>query len=77
MFHFLFSKITQYSPSETAKVYEKAVNKKSNSKFNPKATLQKIKQGTPPSVLDENAKRALVSEYLEVSCYYIYLFINS
>ncbi|XP_046684148.1 LOW QUALITY PROTEIN: nipped-B-like protein [Homalodisca vitripennis] len=65
LYGFNDSKITQYSPSETAKVYEKAVNRKSNSKFNPKATLQKIKQGTPSATLDENAKRALLSEYLE------------
>lgn len=65
LYGFNDSKITQYSPSESAKTYEKAVNRKSNSKFNPKATLQKIQQGSPPSVLDENARKALVSEYLE------------
>lgn len=61
-----YRKITQYSPTESAKVYEKSVNRKSNSKFNPKATLQKLKQGSPPNVLDEEARRSLVSEYLEV-----------
>lgn len=66
-FYYCFSKITQYSPSESAKVYEKAVNRKSNAKFNPKATLQKIKQGALSDHLDEDAKRALLSEYLEVS----------
>lgn len=64
---FVLSKITQYSPSETAKVYEKAVNRKSNAKFNPKATLQKIKQGSLTGRLDQEAKKALVSDYLEVS----------
>ncbi|XP_075218552.1 nipped-B cohesin loading factor [Lycorma delicatula] len=65
LYGFNDSKITQYSPSESAKIYEKAVNRKSNSRFNPKATLQKIQQGSPPNVLDENARKALVSEYLE------------
>ncbi|KAK9497633.1 hypothetical protein O3M35_004324 [Rhynocoris fuscipes] len=65
LYGFNDAKITQYSPTESAKVYEKSVNRKSNSKFNPKATLQKLKQGSPPSVLDEDARRSLVSEYLE------------
>uniref|UniRef100_T1I4R0 Nipped-B protein n=1 Tax=Rhodnius prolixus TaxID=13249 RepID=T1I4R0_RHOPR len=65
LYGFNDAKITQYSPTESAKVYEKSVNRKSNSKFNPKATLQKLKQGSPPNVLDEEARRSLVSEYLE------------
>ncbi|RZF42069.1 hypothetical protein LSTR_LSTR006662 [Laodelphax striatellus] len=59
------SKITQYSPAESSKAYEKAVNRKSNSRFNPKVTVQKIQQGSPTNMLDENARRALISEYLE------------
>lgn len=43
------------------------MNRKSNAKFNPKATLQKIKQGSPAGRLDQEAKKALVSDYLEVS----------
>jgi hypothetical protein len=60
-------KITQYSPSESAKVYEKTVNRRSNSCFDPKATLQKLRQGSPASVLDETARRALIEQYLDVS----------
>jgi cohesin loading factor subunit SCC2 len=59
------AKITQYSPSESAKVYEKTVNRRSNSCFDPKATLQKLRQGSPASVLDENARRALIEQYLD------------
>jgi len=46
-------------------VYEKTVNRRSNSCFDPKATLQKLKQGSPASVLDENARRALIEQYLD------------
>ncbi|PNF24471.1 Nipped-B-like protein [Cryptotermes secundus] len=59
------AKITQYSPSESAKVYEKTVNRRSNSSFDPKATLQKLRQGSPASVLDETARRALIEQYLD------------
>lgn len=62
-------KIAQYSPSESAKVYEKTVNRRSNSCFDPKATLQKLRQGSPASVLDETARRALIEQYLDVSTY--------
>ncbi|BES94983.1 unnamed protein product [Nesidiocoris tenuis] len=65
LYGFNDAKITQYSPTESSKVYEKSVSRKSNSKFNPKGTIQKLKQGTPPAVLDEEARRALVTEYLE------------
>ncbi|XP_044741697.1 nipped-B-like protein A [Chrysoperla carnea] len=59
------SKILQYSPTETAKVYEKAVTRKANSIFNPKATLTRLKQGTPPPVLDEVGRKDLVSQYVD------------
>lgn len=64
-----YRKITQYSPSESAKVYEKTVSRRNNSCFDPKATLQKLRQGSPASVLDENARRALIEQYLDVSAY--------
>lgn len=60
-------KITQYSPSEAAKVYEKAVNRRSNAIFNPKATLAKLKQGDPPAILDQAQRKALIDQYLDVS----------
>ncbi|XP_049783352.1 nipped-B-like protein [Schistocerca cancellata] len=59
------AKITQYSPSESAKVYEKTVNRRTASHFDPKNTLQKLRQGSPPPVLDETARRALIEQYLD------------
>ncbi|XP_018566704.1 nipped-B-like protein isoform X2 [Anoplophora glabripennis] len=58
-------KIQQYSPSEPAKVYEKAVTRRSNTLFNPKATLQKLKEGAPPEYLDEEGRRDLIRQYLD------------
>lgn len=61
------AKIAQYSPSESAKIYEKAVNRKSQSNFNPKGTLIKLEEGTPPLVLDQAQRKVLISQYLVVS----------
>lgn len=63
----VYRKIQQYSPSEPAKVYEKAVQRRSNALFNPKVTLQKLKEGAPPEYLDEEGRRALIRQYLDVS----------
>lgn len=64
---FIYRKISQYSPSEGAKVYEKAVNRKNNNKFNPKATINKLKEGDCNKELDEDGRRDLINQYLEVS----------
>ncbi|KAJ8977322.1 hypothetical protein NQ317_018604 [Molorchus minor] len=58
-------KIQQYSPSEPAKVYEKAVTRRSNALFNPKATLQKLKEGSLPQYLDDEGRRDLIRQYLD------------
>ncbi|XP_060516001.1 nipped-B protein [Cylas formicarius] len=58
-------KIQLYSPSAAAKVYEKAISRRSNALFNPKATIQKIKEGTPSEYLDENGRRDLIRQYLD------------
>ncbi|KAJ8930877.1 hypothetical protein NQ314_016297 [Rhamnusium bicolor] len=58
-------KIQQYSPSEPAKVYEKAIARRSNALFNPKATLQKLKEGSSPEYLDEEGRRDLIRQYLD------------
>ncbi|XP_065206815.1 nipped-B-like protein [Planococcus citri] len=66
LYGFTDSKIALYSPSESAKVYEKSLNKKNVSKFNPKAALQKLK--SKPSddyILDEKSRQQLIAEYLE------------
>merc|ERR1712038_927393 len=54
-----------YSPSEPQKIYEKAVNRKPNAKFNPKATVEILKLGAiDPHTLDEDAKKDLIQKYL-------------
>lgn len=61
------AKIAQYSPSESAKIYEKAVNRKSQNNFNPKGTLTKLQEGEPPPRLDQAQRRELINQYLVVS----------
>lgn len=58
------AKISQYSP-ETAKVYEKAVNRKSVGHFKPKGTLQKLEEGDLTGELDEEGRKNLVKEFLD------------
>merc|ERR1711902_154844 len=59
------AKIEAYSPSESQKIYEKAVNRKPNAKFNPKATVEILKLGAiDPHTLDEDAKKDLIQKYL-------------
>lgn len=65
LYGFSDAKIGQYSPSESAKVYEKAVNRKSNLHFRPKTTLQKLKDGANFEELDDTGKKKLVQEYLD------------
>lgn len=64
--YFDFSKIQQYSPSEPAKVYEKTASRRSNAIFNPKGTINKLKQGDPPEYLDEEGRKDLIRQYLDV-----------
>lgn len=67
LYGFSDAKIGQYSPSEAAKVYEKAVNRKSNLLFEPKATLQRLREGVTNinEELDANGRKKLVKEYLD------------
>lgn len=66
LYGFSDAKISQYSPSESAKVYEKAVNRKNNLQFKPKNTLQRLKENTKDDEeLDEEGRRELVKEYLD------------
>jgi cohesin loading factor subunit SCC2 len=59
------SKIQQYSPSEAAKVYEKNAARRINALFNPKGTIQKLKEGNSPEYLDEEGRRDLIRQYLD------------
>ncbi|XP_034948394.1 nipped-B-like protein A [Chelonus insularis] len=65
VYGFSDAKISQYSPSESAKVYEKALTRKSNVHFNPKATIAKLREGDSNQELDENGRKKLVAEYLD------------
>lgn len=65
LYGFSDAKISQYSPSEAAKVYEKAVNRKNNLQFEPKATLQRLREGVTNEELDANGRKKLVKEYLD------------
>ncbi|XP_020300798.1 nipped-B-like protein A [Pseudomyrmex gracilis] len=67
LYGFSDAKIGQYSPSEAAKVYEKAVNRKSNMHFEPKATLQRLREGMTDTnaELDASGRKKLVKEYLD------------
>jgi len=66
-YKFYYRKITQYSPSESSKMYDKNMSRKSNSKFNPKATIQKLQYGLKINTEDlQKAKQELIGYYLEV-----------
>jgi len=59
------AKISQYSPSESQKIYERAVNRRGNARFNPKATIENLKQGeVDANQLDEEGRRDLIMKYL-------------
>jgi len=67
LYGFNESKIEGYSPSEAdKKVYERAVNRRVNVKFNPKATVHILKsKGMPPAEqLEEEDKKGLIDKYL-------------
>ncbi|KAK0173665.1 hypothetical protein PV328_006828 [Microctonus aethiopoides] len=65
VYGFSDAKIGQYSPSESAKVYEKAVTRKSSVNFKPKATLAKLQEGGNNHELDDSERKKLVAEYLD------------
>ncbi|XP_076644013.1 nipped-B cohesin loading factor isoform X2 [Halictus rubicundus] len=65
LYGFSDQKIGQYSPTEAAKVYEKAVNRKSNLLFKPKATLHRLKEDVNNEELDAEGRKKLVKEYLD------------
>jgi len=65
------SKIQRYSPTDSAKTFEKPVNRKSGVKFDPKQVLELARLGTHlPGPIEQN-KRQLIEAYIDVSrpCY--------
>lgn len=63
----LNSKIQKYSPSESAKVYDKAINRKTGVHFHPKQTLDFLRSDMANSKITEDVKRSIVKQYLDVS----------
>ncbi|XP_055682843.1 nipped-B protein isoform X1 [Lutzomyia longipalpis] len=60
------SKINRYSPSEPAKIYEKAMQKRAILEFNPKSTIDLIKEEDSIEMeVDENVRKKLVDRYLD------------
>ncbi|KAM9857976.1 nipped-B-like protein A [Aulostomus maculatus] len=58
-------KIQKYSPTESAKVYDKAVNRKSNVHFSPRQTLDFISNNMAHATLTDDVKRRIVRQYLD------------
>ncbi|XP_069737380.1 nipped-B-like protein isoform X4 [Phaenicophaeus curvirostris] len=59
------SKIQKYSPSESAKVYDKAINRKTGVHFHPKQTLDFLRSDMANSKITEEIKRSIVKQYLD------------
>ncbi|KAM6037251.1 nipped-B-like protein [Chlamydotis macqueenii] len=59
------SKIQKYSPSESAKVYDKAINRKTGVYFHPKQTLDFLRSDMANSKITEEVKRNIVKQYLD------------
>ncbi|XP_013182158.1 PREDICTED: nipped-B protein [Papilio xuthus] len=65
---FTDAKINQYSPSESVKMYEKAVSRRHAPLFEPKVTIAHLRAAAREHVedeLDEDGRRRLVDDYLE------------
>uniref|UniRef100_A0A3B3WE17 Nipped-B protein n=1 Tax=Poecilia mexicana TaxID=48701 RepID=A0A3B3WE17_9TELE len=65
LYGFSDSKIQKYSPTESAKVYDKAVNRKNNVNFHPRQTLDFIFNNMSNASLTEDVKRRIVKQYLD------------
>ncbi|GBP81715.1 Nipped-B protein [Eumeta japonica] len=59
------AKIGQYSPSESVKVYEKAVSRRLAPVFSPAATITQLRDGDDDGDLDDAGRKQLVNDYLE------------
>uniref|UniRef100_A0A672MTG5 Nipped-B protein n=1 Tax=Sinocyclocheilus grahami TaxID=75366 RepID=A0A672MTG5_SINGR len=65
LYGFSDSKIQKYSPTESAKVYDKAVNRKANVHFNPRQTLDYLTNNLSNADLTYDVKRRVVRQYLD------------
>ncbi|KAF7700983.1 nipped-B-like protein B isoform X1 [Silurus meridionalis] len=65
LYGFSDSKIQKYSPTESAKVYDKAVNRKANIHFNPRQTVDFLTNSLSNAELTYEIKRKIVRQYLD------------
>ncbi|RXN00009.1 Nipped-B-like protein [Acipenser ruthenus] len=65
LYGFSDSKIQKYSPTESAKVYDKAVNRKSSVHFNPRQTMEFLLNDMANATLTNEVKRKIVRQYLD------------
>ena len=66
-----YRRINEYSPTDVSKANERAVNRRNNVRFKPKATIAILSQGDPPDELDDDEKRELVQKYIEVNIFWL------
>ncbi|XP_040276898.1 nipped-B-like protein [Bufo bufo] len=59
------SKIQKYSPSESAKIYDKAINRKTGVHFHPKQTLEFLKRDMVNKKINDDIKRTIAKQYLD------------
>ncbi|XP_065107080.1 nipped-B-like protein A isoform X1 [Paramisgurnus dabryanus] len=65
LYGFSDSKIQKYSPTESAKVYDKAVNRKSSVHFSPRQTIDFLNHYDVHGDLTYELKRKIVKQYLD------------
>ncbi|XP_065116638.1 nipped-B-like protein B isoform X2 [Paramisgurnus dabryanus] len=65
LYGFSDSKIQKYSPTESAKIYDKAVNRKAKVHFNPQQTLDYLTNSLSNADLTHDVKRRIVRQYLD------------
>uniref|UniRef100_A0A8C9S7Z3 Nipped-B protein n=1 Tax=Scleropages formosus TaxID=113540 RepID=A0A8C9S7Z3_SCLFO len=65
LYGFSDSKIQKYSPTESAKVYDKAVNRKPHVHFTPRQTLDFLSNNMSSAELSYETKRKIVRQYLD------------
>jgi len=69
------SKIQRYSPTDSAKTFEKPVSRKSGLKFHPKQVLDLVQLGTQLPEPIARSKRQLIEAYIDVSQHLCYMLI--
>ncbi|XP_041957003.1 nipped-B-like protein A isoform X1 [Alosa sapidissima] len=65
LYGFSDGKILKYSPTESAKVYDKAVNRKANIHFNPRQTLEFLSNNVANAELTFELKKRIVQQFLD------------